>query len=279
VKEVAHRGMVRAAASCQVVFVTLTAPSAPHCMNRNHKGQNCKLQRPTCRRCDCSVDDFDVAAWNVGHARRKNNFITCWRRGEFTDGVPCPTEYFDGIEPQDGKRSGRAGYGRYALHHHLILVIPAGVQLNERAMKKVAIRLGFGHEFNVQVVPGYSAAAKEMLATYASKMAWYVSKAADERGLDSVPWLDDPEQPNGKAKGYCWRSWTASRKWGVTMAEVRASRRWRPDDSVGPALPAPPPKAAFNISTESYARQHVPAAPEPPPPQLFDPGGRGEVIV
>lgn len=276
VRKVAQLGLVRCRADAVIVFVTLTAPSLPHCKRRDHHG--CKASGRSCKRCECSVDDFDVAEWNAGHTRRKNDYITAGRRGEWCIGRESPDEvhYFGGVEPQDGKRSGR--HGRYALHDHLILVFPAGVRISPAAMKRVAMRLGFGHSIDVKVLPAYAEEAKSRIAAYAGKVAHYVSKAADEHA--NVPWPKDPTQPKGFARGYCWRPWTASRGWACSMAEVRRARRWRCEPLVAPALPVRTAGGgALDVLTGSYARHDAPGGPEPPPLTLFDPGGRSGVIV
>lgn len=285
VQKVAHLGLVRVLAHKQVVFITLTAPSSPHCMRRDHPG--CDASGKHCKRCPCSVTDFDLALWNFGHSERKNDLITALRRGEcnvsgkrgkerFVD-----VQYFGGVETQDGKRK-RNGFGRHALHDHLIVVFDRDVQLSTSAVKRVAMRLGFGHEVDVQVFNADSHEVRQELskqdagkiAAYAGKVSHYVSKACDERA--DVPWPDDPSRPKGKAKGYCWRSWTRSRSWACTMAEVRWHKR-KHDETSTAALP-PPQSAqpiAFNVLLASYADKRGPPRAELVQLSLFDSGGVG----
>lgn len=124
-------------------------------------------------------------------------------------------QFMRGCEVQDGKRR-TDQRGRGGLHDHVIL--RTGYALDERTIRGLAIQSGYGHSILLaNVSPGSS---KE--AHYVSK---YVSKSAGARA--AVPWRADViNYETGeitreliKAR---YRTWSASRRWGVTMAQLRA---------------------------------------------------------
>lgn len=143
----------------------------------------------------------DLAAWNASHSRRWNHFRTSLRQA-----VP-ELEYFRGVEVQV----------RGALHDHVLVWSP--VQLSLVELRKIAIRAGFGHSVDLAPIePG-----SRKCAYYVSK---YVTKATDSRDL--VPWLAEVvdfrtgEVTMAVVPGR-YRTWSMSREWGSTMAQVRAA--------------------------------------------------------
>jgi hypothetical protein len=85
----------------------------------------------------------------------------------------------------------------------------------EAPLRLLAIKHGFGHSVDLQLVTSESA------ASYCAK---YVSKSASDR--DRLPWLD---RATGEVVTGCrrYRTWTASRRWGLTMLALkRAQAAW-----------------------------------------------------
>lgn len=187
VRRVAMTPMLTAGA---FVFLTLTAPGS-------------RLHRlPSGRVCPCTPPGgVDLATWNASLSVRWNRFVTDLRR------TVGQAEYFRAVEVQR----------RGALHLHVVLRWEGSPRpLDVAQVRRLAIRHGFGHEVDAQVVPE---ADRPRVAGYLSK---YVSKAATDR--ESVPF----------AGGGRWRTWTASWRWGCTMASVReAQRAWWLDQRPG----------------------------------------------
>lgn len=83
----------------------------------------------------------------------------------------------------------------------------------ESPLRLLAIRWGFGHEIDLQLLPPGDARA----AHYCSK---YVSKSASDREV--MPWPDADGSP-GVGNGR-YRPWSASRRWGLTMLAIRRAQ-------------------------------------------------------
>jgi hypothetical protein len=120
-----------------------------------------------------------------------------------------------GIESQDGKRRDD-GRGRGALHDHFLA--HTSHALDERLIRRLAIQAGFGHS----VLIARCAPGSKREAFYISK---YITKTGDER--DFVPWRADVvDVETGEVKRVIvparYRTWSKSRRWGLTMAQIRA---------------------------------------------------------
>lgn len=190
-----YRRCVRRVASSGMVLpgrtylLTLTAPGdRPH----RYRGGWCPCT---------DAEGVDLARWNGEMANRWNKFVTDVRRsvGE------C--EYLAAKEAQK----------RGALHLHVPIRFagPARVRLSK--LRALAIRHGFGHEVDLQELD--DSAAAERTAGYVAK---YVTKASGER--EAVPFV---HRVTGEVGPGRWRTWSASRGWGASMASVRlAQRRW-----------------------------------------------------
>lgn len=187
VRSVAESGMRRPEGF--LYLLTLTAPG-----ERAHR-------LPSGDWCACTPPGgVDLAEWNASHSRRWNHFRTLLRR-EYPD-----VQFFRGVEVQK----------RGALHDHSMT--HSTVPIDLRVVRRLALRAGFGHSVDLAgCAPGSRKAAY-----YVSK---YVTKATDSR--DDVPWADDVvdvrtgEVTRGVVPGR-YRTWSMSREWGDTMAEVRA---------------------------------------------------------
>lgn len=171
-------------------LLTLTAPG-----DSQHKYAGGRL---TCR---CTAaGGVNLGEWNASHSRRWNHFRTRMK-AEYAG-----LQFFRGVEVQ----------GRGALHDHAMVWSP--VPLDKKWLREVAMDAGFGHSVDLALCePGSKKASY-----YVSK---YVTKATDAR--ESVPWAQDyVDRATGevfRADGPGrYRTWSMSREWGSTMAQVRA---------------------------------------------------------
>lgn len=203
VRTVASSGTGRAAGF--EYFLTVTAPGA----QRHRVGRSGEW-------CPCTPEGgVDLAAWNASHSRRWNHFRTLLRRELSPD-----AEYFRGVEVQQ----------RGALHDHSMLWSPVALRVSR--VRELAVRAGFGHSVDlVECRPGSKKAAY-----YVSK---YVTKSTDQR--HDVPWLPEGTADTGEhlvdvgtgeilrrspmGYGAPYRTWSMSRRWGLTMAAVKADAR------------------------------------------------------
>lgn len=176
------------------IMLTLTAPG-----DSAHK-------MPSGTLCRCTpTGGVDLAQWNASAGHRWNRFCQDLRRR-----WGFPAQYFKAAEVQ----------ARGALHFHVLIRIPAeGLNLTRREMREVrelAIDHGFGHEVD------FVHDVNERAAGYCAK---YASKAAGERG--AVPWRTVNRQTGEVCSRGSYRTWTASRSWGLTIGAVkRAQADW-----------------------------------------------------
>ena len=200
--------------------LTLTGPGEKeHC--RRHRKCTGDLH-PECDRCPCTVEGgSNIAGWNSTSGKRFNAFITRLRK-EFGD-----VQYGKGAEVQD----------RGALHFHLMIRTDA--LLDVVTVRRIAIEVGFGHSVDLDClkpIPGtndikvcsprkkgkdFSHMETEIrvhwAAYYCSK---YVSKACDDRA--TLQWVDGQgEIVSGQGR---YRTWTASRCWGLSMKALKQSQ-------------------------------------------------------
>lgn len=210
-----------------VVFLTLTAPG-----EEDH-------YLPSGDRCRCSDNAGPIGEWNAQAGQRWSWLMTYVRRH-----IDAEAEYFKATEVQ----------ARGALHFHVIMRLSAAGLRRLRAMwrprdpdcplRQLVVSRGFGHAIDLQVLDS-SSTKLARLTNYVSK---YVSKAVDAR--HEVPWTPDPDQPRASCRAR-YRTWTASRGYGSTMAELRRAQvafmrstgstpspAWR--ESRGVALPLDP---------------------------------------
>jgi hypothetical protein len=155
--------------------------------------------------CACTpVGGVDLAEWNASAAARWNHLRTLLKREN--PGL----QFLRAVEVQK----------RGALHLHVIVWVPGDVLLTPE-LRRMALRCGFGHSVDLApVTPG-----SRKHAYYVSK---YVTKACDSR--HDVPWaIDDVDPATGEilrreVPGR-YRVWSASREWGLTMADMRQLAR------------------------------------------------------
>lgn len=172
------------------LFLTFTAPgTSPH----YHRGALCACFT-------AQGGPVHLATWNAslgGKAGRWNRLLQDLKRS-FGD-----LDYFKAVEVQD----------RGALHLHVLARARSGATLivPASALRRLAIKHGFGHEVDVRPVGDAGAA---------SYVAKYVSKATDQR--HEVPWVDRANRRRLRAP---YRTWSCSRRWGVTMGALNAAAR------------------------------------------------------
>jgi hypothetical protein len=125
-------------------------------------------------------------------------------------------QFLRGVEVQE----------RGVLHDHAI--VWSATPLSLKRVRELAIAAKFGHGVDLKPLPPGTRAA----ADYATKsVAGYVTKACDAR--DRVPWWGTVQpldvrtgeiDPEGIIDGR-YRTWSCSREWGMTMAQVRREAR------------------------------------------------------
>jgi hypothetical protein len=166
--------------------------------------------------CRCTPEGgVDLARWNGQAVPRWNRLHQDLERA-----YGCELIYLKATEVQ----------GRGALHFHVLIRLPIGVELKRSHVRRLAIDHGFGHELDIAPVTSMAAAG------YCAK---YVSKAAAER--PDVPYVHPSTGEIGPGN---WRTWSSSRAWGVTMGQVLADQaRWarervdQGDELVAPEAP------------------------------------------
>lgn len=231
----------------RVYMLTLTAPgSAEHSPDGGRRLCECttteRLPNGTPRMLN---DEVALAEWNGLVGRNWNNFVTDLRRM-----LGVPVEYSAAKEIQ----------ARGALHLHVPIRFGGwSERLNRRdrsgcpfLIKKLAMRHGFGHSVDLREVAGDDI---ERVSWYPAK---YVSKAAAAR--DDAPYMHPVTGELGRGR---WRTWTASRNWGDTMAAIRAAQRaWAQEAAAAAAgrgsarderAPGGGAAAALDPNTASYA--------------------------
>lgn len=170
----------------RVYLVTLTAP-----------GESVHYL-PNGEACPCTPDGgVSLARWNSELGQSWTHLLEYLRR-EFGE-----IEYAKGTEPQV----------RGALHLHVLLRCNADLIARKVAVRRLAMRWGFGHSVDIKAVDSSSKRA-------ASYVAKYVSKSADED--IAVPWVD--RQTGEIVNGARCRRWTSSRSWGLTMRQLRQAQ-------------------------------------------------------
>lgn len=223
-------------------FVTLTAPG-------------CDVLRWDVDRCGhaadgsecsgdlgCTVDRIDGGIWNARAPQRWSHFVTELRRR-----LRCDVQFFGSWETQK----------RGMLHRHAILWVAPGVTARRvrAAVRVAAPRYGFGRQWKCDPIAGDT--AREL-----ARKAGYVAKYATKGG-DLAVSLD---VATGELREGGYRRWSASRRWGQTIASVRAERvawaiaqaaiRAAVPDAVGlpPGGRCDAAGVALDLDRESYAR-------------------------
>lgn len=211
-----------------IVMLTLTAPG-----DQVH-------HLPNGEACPCTpAGGVELAEWNANLGQRWNRFCQDLRRH-----LGQQIQYFKATEVQ----------ARGALHLHVPLRLVVGTQLHLPTIRAMAIAHGFGHSVDLRTVKN------EVGLWYVAK---YVSKASAMRS--SVPWRKVDQDSGELRLTPTYRTWSASRQWGLTMAAVRqAQQEWAmaggPPARCDSAGTAP---AAGTAALDSSAIRYT-TAPTPP---------------
>lgn len=190
---IADAGMRKRDGRGQMGMLTLTAPSDGEHLRWVPGGR-----ATTPCGCDQRLAE-GLGAWNVSASARWNVLRTALRR-EYPELV-----FLRAVEVQK----------RGALHLHVIVWVPGGWHLG--MVQRLALRAGFGCVIDwAPCEPGSRRAAY-----YVAK---YVTKATDQR--DECPWeVDEVDRETGELQRRQvparYRTWSASREWGLTMRQIR----------------------------------------------------------
>lgn len=231
-------------------LVTITAPGAADGLRFDrsicgHEPGQCSNKGHASGETVCKVERMPAALWNGEAPRRFNDWMTDLRRVLDVD-----VQYSGAWETQV----------RGMLHRH-VLVYCAGVTVQRfyDEAKRIAQRVGFGRQFEADPISGMDAREVAMTCGY---VASYVTKCGDELATCISP-------RTGEILQGSYRRWSCSRRWGVTMKQVRqervqwATERYGADRGGGGARDehaAPGGAAALDSEQESYAS---PQQPEP----------------
>lgn len=207
-------------------FLTLTAPSF------TEHGRFVPGRRGDHGRCPsgCGSAPGDLASWNATAA-------AAWNRLRLSLSRLSPgLEFFRVVEVQK----------RGALHLHVIVWADAPLLVGQ--VHAAALAAGFGCVLDLRPI------RSGRDARHAAYVAKYATKASDQRG--DVPWARPVavvDAETGEVTQHVnpdptYRTWSASRSWGLTMRDIRE------------ALRAHVARAADAASTDP----HQPAT-EPPP--------------
>jgi hypothetical protein len=176
-------------------MLTITAPGQDrHTM---WDPGNVRGSRPECH---CHEVEPDLGVWNASASARWNRLRTSLSR------LVPDLAYLRAVEVQK----------RGALHLHVL--IHSSAPLDVLMLQRAAVAAGFGCVLDLaHVEPG-----SRKHAYYVSK---YVTKACDAR--ESVPWkVREVDTETGEIletrRDASYRTWSASRDWGLTMAMLKA---------------------------------------------------------
>ena len=203
VRRIATDGLLSRCAVGYAVGVTITAPGETVGHRQWVVDWDGKSERPVCG-CERNLSG-GMGLWNASAAKRWNVL-----RGRLKRLHP-EMVFWRGVEIQDGKRCAEGCEGRGAIHYHNLIWTLNRVDVQQ--FQALVMAAGFGCSIKfVPIKPGDTKAA-----TYASK---YVSKSTDQRG--QVPW-DVVDRETGEVKAVAdapYRTWSASRDWGLTMKVI-----------------------------------------------------------
>jgi hypothetical protein len=171
-------------------FVTLTAPGTSDHL-RWYQGK-----RPRHRvACTCHDHGGSKGTWNAGESK-------CWNRLRTALTRDRQVIFAGAVETQ----------ARGMLHRHVLLFTDR--ELVHEEVQALALAAGYGCVLDVEPVKSVQKAAR-----YIAK---YVTKSSGERA--AVPWERlDEETGELVGKRATYRLWSSSRRWGITMREIRAT--------------------------------------------------------
>lgn len=172
-------------------FLTLTAPGV-----NDHK-LTFQGKRPANRpECSCHLHGETDGTWNAQESK-------CWNRLRTALTRDHSMIFVGAVETQK----------RGMLHRH-VMVFTDDV-LTQPEVQALAVAAGYGCMVDLEPVR-----SSEKAARYISK---YVTKASGDRAV--IPW-ETVDEATGELTGKraTYRLWSSSRRWGVTMKEIRATQ-------------------------------------------------------
>jgi hypothetical protein len=186
----------------------------------------------------CVADPVELAKWHNDIGQKWTHFVTELRRSL---PVGVTVEFFKTYEEQK----------RGALHIHVMMRVEGCVTHRQfiRCAGKARRLNGFGPQMKCEAIELDDVRQAARKAGYCAK---YASKNAD--ALPSVTRLD---VRTGEVRSGGLRSWSSSRRWGVTMASLRGVRvRWVTQAGTEPRV-APAagdgPAGPLDLYRDSYA--------------------------
>lgn len=172
-------------------FLTLTAPGTED-HKRWYQGK-----RPHRRQdCACHLHGETDGTWNAQESK-------CWNRLRTSLTRDRQVIFVGAVETQK----------RGMLHRHVLLFVDE--VLTHAEIQAYALAAGYGCVLDLEPVRSAAKAAR-----YIAK---YVTKASGDRAV--IPWEvvnDATGELTGKRATY--RLWSSSRRWGVTMKEIKATQ-------------------------------------------------------
>lgn len=171
----------------QLVVVTFTAPGAD-VLPWDTSKCNHVASIECSGKIGCRVKAAAASEWNATAAERWNHLLQDLRR------LYGDLEYFRAVEVQT----------RGVLHFHIPIRAASTSVWHESEVRRLALKHGFGSQVKLDVRPHL-----DKLGGYVAK---YVSKSVSERQRAPMP------------EGRTWRVYSASRNWGMTMAQIRMAQ-------------------------------------------------------
>jgi hypothetical protein len=174
-------------------FLTLTAPGTKAGHRRWVQGKQRGRRQVVC---GCEAHGLSDGMWNAGESANWNRLRTSLARDR-------DVTFVGAVETQK----------RGMLHRHVMVFVDQVLTFDE--VQSLALAAGYGCVVDLEPVR-----SSEKAARYISK---YVTKASGDRAV--VPW-ERLDMSTGELLGKraTYRLWSSSRKWGVTMKEIRATQ-------------------------------------------------------
>jgi hypothetical protein len=152
--------------------------------------------------CPCTpAEGFSHSDWNGSFTQRTNRLLRDLGRS-----LGCELEV----------AQAREWFRDDLLHGHLLIVRSDGLPLvvTRKELRRLLLKHGFGHKVMWRVIDDAGKASR-----YVAK---YVAKGVSQRGR--VAWRKVRRDGTVQCTA-TYRTWTTSRRWGLSMAAVRAARR------------------------------------------------------
>jgi hypothetical protein len=172
-------------------FLTLTAPGSDEHL-RWYQGV-----RPRRREdCWCHLHGETEGTWNAAESK-------CWNRLRTALTRDRTVIFCGAVETQK----------RGMLHRHVLMFVDGEIAHSE--VQALALAAGYGCVLDLEPVR-----SSEKASRYISK---YVTKASGDRAV--IPW-ETTDETTGELTGKraTYRLWSSSRRWGVTMKEIKSAQ-------------------------------------------------------